>query len=846
MSRQARQASVDPCPLRGYTTRVLRRYLLLSSILFFTARVPAQVPPPVPSPIAVPGVPPIPSPIPPAPDGNQFPIPGGGSPVPLQMLDTDVKDVLALYEKWTGRRLIYSTQLAGPIRIFISGQVPQTEAIKLVEMTLMMNGFNIVPTEDPKIWKVTGAGQNPKSVGVPFVDREELLPAGEQTVMYLFKLTWADPTELAATIQNGILVPNQAGTSSVTPLPKSQSLLVTENTNIIRTLIRIVRAIDVEPAEVVSEFINLEHAQAEEIAGYLEKLFEKQQAQQASPGVPGVPTQQRVVRATTDGSGAPLPPGVPATEGNLSIQINGSTAGSGPTEDNFVVGKVRITADKRTNRLHVVSRPVNMRLIKALISEYDSEVPLAPPAVRPLRFRPVEEVIDAVVAAIKDPGEKDAGAAGGAAGAAGARTQTQQPTTRNTNQNTLGTQSSSNASSSSSATGGETLSTSERDTQPVTQQVGKSTIIADKRSNTIIIVGAKDVTAKAFSVIDKLDVPQAQVMIHCIIGELTLTKNENFGLEYILRNGGILPSATTGTTGTGTAGTTTTGTTGSSSVGFNSNNQAVLGLNSLLNQTAISKAFAVGSGGVSGLVTAGNTFNVALNALENSDRFRVIQRPSIMTSNNKRAVITSGSQVPVPTSIQSSLSSTTTTSNGLVTNSSIQYKDIQLRLEVLPLINSDKDVSLEIVQNISDQAGTTTVDNNAIPNISNRALKTYVTVPNNGTLILGGLIKESQDYAKSGVNKLVNIPIIGPLFGKHTKSKIRNELIMIMRPVVTLAPTETAALREKTFEAFNVPADLESAILPTNIRERITPEKPSSLRGPAPKLREDTGTPRRR
>ncbi len=782
---------------------------------------------------------------------------GSEQPVPLQLLDIDVKDLLAMYERWTGRQLIYSTQLAGPIRIAVSGVVPQSEAIKIVEMTLLMNGFNIIPTEEPKIWKVTSTGVNPKSVGIPFVDREELLPPGEQTVMFLFKLQHADATELAQTIQSGILVPNQAGASSVTPLPKAQSLLVTENTNIIRTLIRIVRAIDVEPAEVISEFINLEHAQAEEIAGYLEKLFEKQQSQQVA-GVPGIPVQTRVTRGNTDLGGTPLPPGVPATEGNVSIQINGSASGSGPTEDNFVVGKVRITADKRTNRLHVVSRPVNMKLIKALIKEYDSQVPLAAPAVRPLRFRPVEEVMDAVVAAIKDPGEKDTGATG-ATGATSPRNQNQAGTTRAASQTGQqqgqSTNSTTSGSSASSTTQGESLSTSERDTQPVTQQVGKSTIIADKRANSIIVVGPKDITAKVFALLDTLDVPQAQVMIHTIIGELKLSRNESFGIEYILRNGGILSNATggtaagtTGTTGapgtTGTAGTTTS--TSNSVVGFDSTGQSTLNLNNFLTQTSINKVLAGGAGGVTGILATGNAFDVALNALENSDRFRVITRPSIFTSNNKRALITSGEEVPVPTSIQSSLNSTTSSSNGLTTNSSVQYKPIELRLEVLPLINSDKDVSLEIVQNISERSGTTKIDNNDIPNIARRALKTYVTVPNNGTLILGGLIKESQDFTKSGLPKLLNIPLIGNLFGKTTKAKIRNELIIIMRPVVTLAPGETARLREKTFDAMNVPADLEAAIMPQNIRERIKPEKSTKLRSSAPPLRDDLNSVRKR
>ena len=844
--------------MRGYLSGVLLRISLLTTTLLFAMPLPAQVPPQTNTPAVPLPPPPLPM-IPPVNPQNVPPgFPGAEATVPLQMLDTDIKDVLNMYEKWTGRHLIYSTQLVGPIRIAIAGQVPISEAVKIVEMTLLMNGFNVLPTEEPKIWKVTGTGQSPKSVGVPFVDREELLPAGEQTVMFLFKLQHADPAELATTIQNGILVPAPGAASSVTALPKAQSLLVTENTSIIRTLIRIVRAIDVEPAEVISEFITLEHAQAEEVAGYLEKLFEKQQSQQTTglPGAPGVPGQPRITRSANEVGNTSLPPGVPAGAENVSIQINGSATGLGPTEDSFVVGKVRITADKRTNRLHVVSRPVNMKLIRALIKEYDSQVPLAAPAVRPLRFRPVEEVMEAVVAAVADPGDKSGSTGGGASGVPNAsRAQTQQPAIRGGNQSTTGSQGSGGqlgGSGGGSSAIGESLSTAERDTQPETKQVGKSTIIADKRANSIIVVGPKDTTDKIFALLDKLDVPQAQVMIHCIIGELKLTKNEEFGIEYILRNGGILTNATggttsttgttgttTGTTGT-TTGTTTTTTSGSSVVGFDSSGQSLLNLNNFTNQSVIKKALAGGAGGIAGIIATGNAFDVALKALESSDRFRVITRPSIFTSNNKRALITSGEEVPVPTSIQSQFNGTTTTNNNNVTaNTAVQFKPIELRLEVLPLINSDKDVSLEIVQNISERSGTTRIDNNDIPNIARRAIKTYVTVPNNGTLILGGLIKESTDYSKSGLPKLVNLPLIGPLFGKHTKAKIRNELIIIMRPVVTLAPNETARLREKTFDAFNVPPDLESAIMPQNIRERVKPEKAAPLRGSAPKLRDE-------
>lgn len=833
---------VPPCGLTAHKCaatprRVLRPSKVLLSTLLAAAACSAlaQNPatPAVPRPGTGPAAP-IPGLTPPSPAA---PLPGTpaalaatpGAPgqdalEDLQFPNTDVKDVLEYYSKRTKRKLIYSNQLVGTIYLVISG-VNRVDAIKIIEMSLAMNGFYIVPTEDPNIWRVTGVGQNPKSVGVPFIDREELLPADDQVVMYMLKLKGTDPQELAQTLSQGVLMPNQAGFTSVVPLPKANALLVTESTSVLRTLIRIVHSIDDDPAGVLSEFIPLTHAQAEEVVTNLEKLFEKSPTQQQS-GAPGVTAQARVQRTVTDGQGNPLPStgggGVPA-DGAVSIEINGGVGGIGPTEDNIVVGKVRMTADKRTNRIHVVARPNSMSIIRKLIREYDENVTLPKPFVRPLLHRPVEEVIDAIVAAIADPGDKSgAGGTGGAGAGAGQRPTGAAGATGNTggtgnnrfnnNNNNFG---GGGFDSGGGNSLGESLSVQQVDTVPISQQVGKSTIIADKRNNSIIVVGTEDVKAKVDMLLDEMDVRQAQVMIHTVIGELRLNRNEQFGLEYILRNGGVLTSAGTGTVdpGTGTGGNTSSG----AVVGFNNANQPVLNLNNLLSQQNVTKILTGGSAGLSGFIMSGNNFDAVVKAFESNNRFRVVTRPSIFTANAKRAVIKSGEEVPVPTQIQSSFN----TSNNVVSNSSIQFKPIELRLEVLPLINSNKEVSMEIVQNISERAGSTIIDNNAIPNISQRAIKTYVTVPNGGTLILGGLIKESKDLTKSGILKLINLPVIGPLFGTTTKDRVRNELIVMMRPVVTYAPQDSAKLREKTFESFAIPPDLESAIMPPGTWENV-------------------------
>ena len=736
--------------------------------------------------------------------------------VPVQFVNAEVGEIIRFLQTLTGRRYIMSSQPLGNVTIHMtSGGVPKSEAIKIIEMHLLINNIVLTPSEDDKIWKVVGGGMNPKSVGIPFIDREELLPQNEQVVSYLFKLQWADPTELSQLIQGQILVAGAAGgATGVVPLPKANAMLVTENTALIRTLIRIVRAIDVQPAEVVSEFITLEHSKAEDVVTALEKLFEKTtQAQQAG----GAPGQPRVNRTVTGPDGVPLPGGVQAqpTDGNPSIEFDGGK-GFGSTEDNIVVGKVKITADKRTNRIHVMARPVAMKVIKPLIKEYDIDVKLNQAATRPLKYRPVEDVMEAVVAAIKDPGEREGGgAATGAASGANARPGGQQQNNfnQNTGNNRFGNTGGDSGGGGSSI--GESLSTGDRESTPLVQELKNGTIIGDRLTNSIVVIGAADIKEKVFALLDQLDTRAQQVMIYTIIGELTLKDDEQFGMEYILRNGGLLSGAGTGTPAAGAS---------TAPLGFNDNGSAALNLNNLISQKNITRAVTGGTSGISGFLMAGDSVNAVLKALETTNRFRVITRPSVFTKNNKKATITSGEEVPVPTS---SLTSFNGGTNGANPSSStqIQFKPIQLKLEVVPLINKDGEVSMEIVQNISERSGSTRIDNNDIPNISQRAIKTNVSVPNNSTLVLGGIIKESNSNDSGGINKLHNIPLIGPLFGKKTKNKTRTELVVMIRPVVTEGPLEDIKLREKFLEPMSIPPDLESTIYNANSRTTIPKAK---------------------
>src|SRR4030095_1514285 len=215
-------------------------------------------------------------------------------------------------------------------------------------------------------------------------------------ISYLFKLRYADPQELQQALGQ-YLSPPQPYTSFLA-LPKAGAILVTENSSVIRMLTRIIDQIDVPPAEVVSEFIKLERADASKVVDMLKDIFEKQETKSGT----GV-----TVRGVRPGQ-ANVPP--PAETAELA----GLTA---LTEESVVVGKIKISADVRTNRIHVITRPVNMPFVRKLIAEFDANVEFAKPVTRPLRYVSASDVLPVLVQALTDPGgEQQQGGAGGAAG----------------------------------------------------------------------------------------------------------------------------------------------------------------------------------------------------------------------------------------------------------------------------------------------------------------------------------------------------------------------------------------------------------------------------------------------
>jgi type II secretory pathway component GspD/PulD (secretin) len=447
-----------------------------------------------------------------------------------------------------------------------------------------------------------------------------------------------------------------------------------------------------------------------------------------------------------------------------------------------------------------------MPFIRQLIHEFDANVEFAKPVTRSLRYISAGDVLPVLVQALTEPGtEAAAGAAAAGGGGPSASPQPQQQRgTTGYGGNAPGVTGASNTSSESTLNISEELSTQPVDTVPKAVTVGNSKLIADQRSNSIIVLGNREVVVKVEKILDEMDVKAPQVALSTVIGQLTLTNNEEFGVDYFAKYNKRFVGTSRNNSDTQVSIPLPLASAAPSvSPGTITGNGGVIDPANLINFSQIIQN--VGSG-TNIYVAAGNAFAAIVHLLESTSRFRIISRPTVFTSNNKKAIIASGQEVPVPVN---TLTNATTVNNVASVSSSIEYKKVALQLEVVPLINSEKEVSLDILQKLDSLGTNRLVSGNLIPEINTRYIRTNVSAPNGSTIVLGGLIEENKNKSSSGIPYLSRIPYVGALFRSTTSDKTRQELIILMRPEVTLTKLDAYRLRQKQEDRTHFGPELE-------------------------------------
>jgi general secretion pathway protein D len=575
-----------------------------------------------------------------------------------------------------------------------------------------------------------------------------------------------------------------SGTINILALPKSSSLLVTQNADIIRQLASVIEQVDVAPAEVVSEFIKLDRADATKVTDMLKEIFEKGGEQPSQPGI-------RSVR---------VPPSVPQP-----VPVGTEAGGlAGLSEEAVIVGKIKLTADVRTNRIHVVTRPINMPFIRRLIREFDANVEFGKPVTRPLRYISAGDVLPVLVQALTEPGTEGAGAGptGEPSGASPAPQRTASPATpaygRGGLADLTGTTGTSGASTGSTLNISEELSTQPIDTAPKAVTVGNAKLIADQRANAIIVLGNREVVVKVEKILDEMDVKAPQVALSTVIGQLTLSNTEEFGADYFAKYNNRFIGTSRNNQIFSTNDPNIPNPTGSPG-------GSIMDPNNLINFSRIIRNVGAGT---NIYVAAGDAFASIVHLLESTGKFKIISRPTVFTSNNKKAIIASGQEIPVPVSTLTNVQNVG--ANTAAVAASVEFKKVALQLEVVPLINSEKEVSLDILQKLDALSGQVTrISGNDIPTIQTRYIRTNVSAPNGSTIVLGGLIEDSKRKDYNGIPYLSRIPYLGALFRSTRDNRSRQELIILMRPEVTLTKLDAYRLRQKQEDRTHFGPELE-------------------------------------
>ncbi|MBC7625380.1 MAG: type II secretion system secretin GspD [Aeromicrobium sp.] len=297
-------------------------------------------------------------------------------------------------------------------------------------------------------------------------------------------------------------------------------------------------------------------------------------------------------------------------------------------------------------------------------------------------------------------------------------------------------------------------------------------IIADNDNNALLILASPSDYETIQSALRQLDVPRRQVSVEVLVAEVTLTDDLKFGIEWFVNARNNTVGSLRGVNGDGSV------------------SGVLPRLPGVLNAAGVALDPRSLIGAAPGLqlinLGPGGDIRAVLQALGRDGRSKVISTPRVMVLDNEKATLNVGSQISVDTGA----STGTGTGGNVVTTR--QYLSTGVILNVTPRINAGGRVTLDVNQEVSSPIGDGTN-----PTISTRKAQTVVTVSSGETMILAGLMQDTNSTGSSGVPLLSKIPLIGALFGTQTLNKTRTELVLLITPTVVTNSDDARAVTEE-------------------------------------------------
>jgi general secretion pathway protein D len=270
-------------------------------------------------------------------------------------------------------------------------------------------------------------------------------------------------------------------------------------------------------------------------------------------------------------------------------------------------------------------------------------------------------------------------------------------------------------------------------------------ITADTVNNTLLIYANQESYRIIEQTLRQLDRPQLQVAIDATIAEITLNDTLNYGVQFFIKGMDVGAHDDKGSAGLST---------GASAIIA----RTLPGFNFLLGPELEPR--------------------MILQALHNVTDVKVLSTPSVVVMDNQVATLQVGDQVPVATA-----TATVIGGAGAPIVNTIDYRNTGVILRVIPRINANGNVLLDIEQEISNVSSTANTGT-LTPTVSQRKVKSSIGVASGQTVLLAGLISENTSGSRSGIPLVDQLGELGKLIGSNSKGVQRTELIIFIRPQI--------------------------------------------------------------
>ncbi len=678
-----------------------------------------------------------------------LPARNAGKQVALAFREAPLDQVSALYAELTERIVIEAPGLKAAVTLRSADRLPAAAALEAIETALALQGVALVPQGERFLKAVPLQAAGQEGLGVRTVLPETPFADSDRAASQVFTLRHVEVGEIQPILQ-GLL----RNTGRIQPLERLNGMIVSDTALNLKRIAEIIEFLD-QPMDsrVETRVYELSFAKARDVSARLAELVQETQtarSRAAAPAAPATPAP-------------PAPPGVirpprPATAPSAETES---------AERGLLQGRVKIVADERSNVLIVVSLPENFVFFDRIVAVLDRKVePGVIVRARPLEYAKAEEMaslLNSLVGAAA--ARKDEAPARAAAAGDEVRARPLEEVAREGRE----------PAPARAAAAGELFGALSPQTK----------ILADKRTNMLLLMGPRSDIAAIEEVIAQMDIATAQVLIEAVIIEVRLNKGLEYGLDWLQRSLSAYSVNSGGPQGGARSGEPIFSFGGGQRFAESAfRDGATVGRNSP----------PLNIGGLSYYTTIyGLNMDFILRAAASSSDARILSTPVVQTTDNTEAKIVVGEERPVVTS--------TSVSTAGQQTSSYQYRNIGLNLAVTPRINPEGVVVMEVSQTADNLGGFEVIDGNRVPVITKREVKASIVAPNRATIVLGGLVNNDRRLTRAKVPILGDIPLLGLLFRSDRWEDNRTELLVMMTPYVLVTPEQAREEARRLYQS---------------------------------------------